>query len=103
MVVAVHDTRPLNLYLARKVDAALPSPIPAILVQPVVVVAAFVRVEPHDRLGPPQPIDEPTFLVAPPPIDHVAARHPRLLVFILANVEQVVIFILDEAELAADA
>ena len=46
MVVAVHDTRPLNLYLARKVDAALPSPIPAILVQPVVVVAAFVRVEP---------------------------------------------------------
>ena len=32
-------------------------------------------------------------------IDHVPERHPRLLVFILANIDQVVIAILDETEL----
>ena len=32
-------------------------------------------------------------------IDHVPERHPRLLVFILANIDQVVIAILNETEL----
>ena len=36
-------------------------------------------------------------------MEHVAGRHPRLHVFALASVDQVVVVILDEAERAAGA